>query len=80
MKSGRVQQDVAWLMPELAGRRVKALVGVVHRDDADVLPIVVNMQLDDGMWHRFFSMPGSPFGSSDPSSPTRSWRVMTCGT
>lgn len=66
MKIGRVRQDVAWLMPELAGRRVEALVGVVHRDDADVLPIVVNMQLDDGLWHRFFLDAGLAFWEQWP--------------
>src|SRR5262245_9487765 len=61
MKKGRIRQDTSFSMPELVGRRVEKVLGVVRREAPNSQPIVVNMRLDDGTWHRYFLDAGLAF-------------------
>lgn len=54
MKEGRLGQDHVFSLPELVGLRIEAIFGVVDLPDPDTQPMVVNMKLSDGMWHRCF--------------------------
>ena len=49
-----LRQDASFSLPELTGRRIVAVLGVVDLDSPDDEPILVNLQLDDGSWHRFY--------------------------
>lgn len=54
MKEGRLGQDYAFSLPELVGLRIEAIFGVVDLPNPDTQPMVLNMKLSDGMWHRCF--------------------------
>jgi hypothetical protein len=51
----REYQDYSFVVTQVAGRRVKRLVGAVINEASDTAPCVVFAQLDEPQeWHRFF--------------------------
>ena len=52
--SGRIYQDTAFSVPELAGYRIERLLGLVGHDAPDDVPIVVDLLPEGATWQRFF--------------------------
>jgi hypothetical protein len=54
MREGRLAQACSFSLPELGGLRVEAMFGVVDLGAPETQPMVINMKLSDGAWHRCF--------------------------
>ena len=84
MSDGRLHQDSAFSLPELAGCQVTAVLGVVKHAAPDDQPFVINMRLEDEQWHRFFLDAGLAFWSRssqlvDDDPEDDEWRLVDYG-